>query len=103
MLLESTALRPVAAPRVEPVAPLVASLRPVVRAVVARVLRLPLGHSEVDDCVSETFRRVVENIGRVRPGEPVGPWAAGIARHVALDALRSRKRDRARSTDDDAA
>jgi RNA polymerase sigma-70 factor (ECF subfamily) len=61
-------------------------------AVVARVLGLPRGHADVEDGISETFRRLVEGLDRVRPGEPVGPWAAGIARHVALDQVRARKR-----------
>ncbi|NUP10410.1 MAG: sigma-70 family RNA polymerase sigma factor [Polyangiaceae bacterium] len=74
-------------------------LLPMVRAVIARVLQVSVTHADVDDCAAETLRRVVENIGRVRPGEPVGPWATGIARHVALDWLRAKKRERARSID----
>lgn len=68
-------------------------LRPVLRAVVARILRLPSGHADVEDCVGETLRRVVEGQGRLRPGEPLGPWATGIARHVALDHIRARRRE----------
>lgn len=68
-------------------------LRPVLRAVAARILRLPTAHADVEDCVAETFRRMVEGQGRLRPGEPVGPWATGIAKHVALDHLRSRRRE----------
>lgn len=69
-------------------------LRPMIGAVVGRVLSLPRSHADVEDGISETFRRLVEGIDRVRPGEPVGPWAAGIARHVAVDQLRARKRAR---------
>ena len=76
-------------------------LRPMLRAVTARILRLPLGHADVEDCVAETFRRIVEGQGRLRPGEAVGPWATGIARHVALDHLRSRKREQPSAIEDD--
>jgi RNA polymerase sigma-70 factor (ECF subfamily) len=68
-------------------------LRPVLRAVVARMLRLPAAHADVEDCVGETLRRVVEGQERLRPGEPLGPWATGIARHVALDHIRARRRE----------
>ena len=76
-------------------------LRPMVAAVVARVLGLPRTHADVQDGVGETFRRMLEGIERVRTGEPVGPWAAGIARHVALDMLRSRRRSGLRTVEDD--
>lgn len=76
-------------------------LRPMVGAVVARVLGLPRSHADVQDGVGETFRRLLEGLDRVRPGEPVGPFAAGIARHVALDMLRSRRRSGQRTVDDD--
>jgi RNA polymerase sigma factor (sigma-70 family) len=77
--------------------PHLAAIRPVIRAVVARTTHLPLSHPDVDDAVAETLRRVVEGADRVRPGEPIAAWAAGIARHVALDYLRARRRERARS------
>ena len=73
-----------------------AAIRPVIRAVVARTTHLPLSHPDVDEAVAETLRRVVEGADRVRPGEPIGPWAAGVARHVALDYLRARRRERSR-------
>lgn len=76
-------------------------LRPVLRAVAARVLGLPGHHSDVEDCVSEALRRVVEGRGRVRDDEPVGPWAVGIVRHVALDLLRRQRRERGRNVPDD--
>lgn len=81
--------------------PQLAAIRPMVRAVVARTAHLPLSHPDVDDAVSETLRRVVEGADRIRAGEPMAPWAAGIARHVALDYLRARRRDRARQGDGD--
>jgi RNA polymerase sigma factor (sigma-70 family) len=68
-------------------------LRPVLRAVAARTLGSALGHADVDDVVAETLRRVVEGAGRLREGEPLGPWAVGIAKHVALDQLRVRRRE----------
>ncbi len=73
-----------------------AELRPHVRAVVAAVLGVGRDHPDVDDCAHEALRRALEGRDRLRPGEPVRPWVTGIARHVALDALRSRKRQRDR-------
>jgi RNA polymerase sigma-70 factor (ECF subfamily) len=73
-----------------------ASLRPLVRAVVASIIREPVDHPDVEDCTNETLRRALEGHGRLREGEAVRPWVVGIARHVALDALRGRKRARAR-------
>jgi RNA polymerase sigma factor (sigma-70 family) len=81
--------------------PQLAAIRPMVRAVVARTAHLPLSHPDVDDAVAETLRRVVEGADRIRAGEPMAPWAAGIARHVALDYLRARRRDRARHAGDE--
>lgn len=66
----------------------------IVRTVVAAVMRLPHGHPDVDDGVSETMRRALEGRERLRDGEPLRPWMLGIARHVAVDALRKRGRER---------
>jgi len=74
-----------------------AELRPHVRAVVAAVLRLGRDHPDVDDCCHEALRRALEGRARLRDNEPVRPWLTGIARHVALDALRARKRQRERT------
>ena len=63
-----------------------------VRAVAAAVLRLRQEDPDVQDCTSETFRRAMEGRSRLRDGEPMRPWVLGIARHVALDMLRARKR-----------
>lgn len=71
-----------------------AELRPVVRAVVACVLREPLDHADVEDCTSEALRRALEDGSTVRG--PLRPWVLGIARHVALDTLRARQKQRAR-------
>lgn len=69
-----------------------ASLRLVVRAVVASVLGAGSDHPDVEDCAHEALSRALEGRSRLREGEPLRPWVIGIARHVALDTLRSRKR-----------
>jgi len=74
-----------------------AELRPVVRAVVACVLREALDHADVEDCTSEALRRAFEGQTEVRG--PVRPWVLGIARHVALDTLRARQKQRARNVE----
>jgi RNA polymerase sigma factor (sigma-70 family) len=74
-----------------------AELRPHVRAVVAAVMRVGRDHPDVDDCAHEALRRAIEGRERLREGEPLRPWVTGIARHVALDALRARKRQRDRT------
>jgi RNA polymerase sigma factor (sigma-70 family) len=71
-----------------------AALRPVVRAVIACVLGEGKGHPDVEDGTHETLRRALEGQARLREGEALRPWILGIARHVALDARRRRKRDR---------
>ena len=73
-----------------------AALRPVVRAVVASMLRERVEHADVEDCTHEALRRAFEGRARLRDGEAVRPWVIGIARHVALDTLRARKRARLR-------
>jgi RNA polymerase sigma factor (sigma-70 family) len=73
-----------------------ASLRLVVRTVVASVLGLGPSHPDVEDCTHEALSRAIEGQSRLRPGEPLRPWVVGIARHVAIDALRARKRSRQR-------
>jgi RNA polymerase sigma-70 factor (ECF subfamily) len=82
-----------------------AELRPLVRAVVAAMLHESREHPDVEDCTHEALRRALEGRSRLREGEPLRPWVMGIARHVALDTLRARKRDRlreARERGDDA-
>lgn len=74
-----------------------AELRPVVRAVVACVLRERPDHADVEDCTSEALRRALESTSPARG--PVRPWVLGIARHVALDTLRARQKQRARNVD----
>src|SRR5262245_9276662 len=72
-------------------------LRPAVRAVAARVPRGRPDHADVEDCTSETLRRALESQSQARG--PMRPWVLGIARHVALDALRARQRQRARTAE----
>src|SRR5262245_41027290 len=71
------------------------ALRPLVRAVVACVLRERPDHADVEDCTSEALRRAFESQSSARG--PLRPWVLGIARHVALDTLRARQKQRARS------
>ena len=71
-----------------------AALRPVVRAVVACVLGEHKDHPDVEDCTHEALRRAFEGSARLRDGEPIRPWLLGIARHVAIDARRKRRRER---------
>jgi RNA polymerase sigma-70 factor (ECF subfamily) len=75
-----------------------AALRPVVRAVIACILRERLDHPDVVDCTNVTLRRALESSSAPRFG-PVRPWLLGIARYVALDALRARQKSRARNVD----
>jgi RNA polymerase sigma factor (sigma-70 family) len=70
------------------------ALRPVVRAVVACVLGERKDHPDVEDCTHEALRRALEGHARLREGEALRPWLLGIARHVALDARKSRRRTR---------
>jgi RNA polymerase sigma-70 factor (ECF subfamily) len=72
-------------------------LRPLVRAVVACVLRERPDHADVEDCTNETLRRAFESQSQARG--PMRPWVLGIARHVALDTLRARQRQRTRNAD----
>jgi RNA polymerase sigma factor (sigma-70 family) len=74
-----------------------AELRPLVRAVVACVLREAPDHADVEDCTSEALRRALEEKSAVQG--PVRPWVLGIARHVALDTLRARQKQRARNVE----
>jgi RNA polymerase sigma factor (sigma-70 family) len=78
------------------------SYRPAVRALVAHLLGVALGHADVEDCTSEALRRALEGAARLQPGAAMRPWLLGIARHVALDARRARRRARLREGNDGA-
>lgn len=69
----------------------------VVRSVVACILRERPDHADVEDCTSEALRRALESSSQARG--PMRPWVLGIARHVALDMLRARQKERARKAD----
>lgn len=72
-----------------------AALRPVVRGVIACILRERQDHPDVEDATNEALRRALEGASR-REG-PLRPFVLGIARHVALDVIRTKVRDRART------
>lgn len=74
-----------------------AECRPQVESLVARVLRRAKEDPDVQDCTSEALRRAFEQRSQLRAGAELLPWVLGVARHVALDALRSEYRRRARS------
>lgn len=80
-----------------PLKDVAADLRPVVRAVVSCVLRERPDHPDVEDCTNEALRRAFESQSTARG--PMRPWVLGIARHVALDTLRARQKQRARNVD----
>jgi len=83
---------PAAKPSVDAFSREAAELRPLLRAVAASVLGVAPSHPDVDDAVGETMRRAIEGRERLRKGEPLRGWMVGIARHVALDAARTRTR-----------
>lgn len=68
-----------------------ASLRLVVRSVIASMLGVGRDHPDVEDCTHEALSRALEGKDRLREGEPLRPWVIGIARHVALDARRAQR------------
>jgi RNA polymerase sigma-70 factor (ECF subfamily) len=62
-------------------------------AAVRRFLRDLLGDGPAaDEGAQETFVRAHEGLATLRDGEKVLPWLFGIARNVALEALRARRR-----------
>jgi RNA polymerase sigma-70 factor (ECF subfamily) len=73
------------------------ALEPAVRGLVAYLLRAPWDDADVDDACDDVFRRALEARERWTETLPLRPWLLGIARHVALDLLRARRRAVARS------
>jgi RNA polymerase sigma-70 factor (ECF subfamily) len=69
-----------------------AALRPAVRALVGHLLGASPGHPDVDDGENEVYRRTLEGRARIDPAAPLRSWVLGIARHVALDGRRARRR-----------
>jgi RNA polymerase sigma-70 factor (ECF subfamily) len=68
-----------------------------VRRTIACILHIQEHSPDVDDCVQETLRRAVEHRREARDAAAIRGWVLGIARHVALDEIRSRRRSRART------
>jgi RNA polymerase sigma-70 factor (ECF subfamily) len=63
---------------------------------IARLVRFRLGHED-EDSVSEVFLRAWRGLSTYRDtGVPFAAWLYGIARHVAIDALRRQGRDEPR-------
>src|SRR5436190_22424611 len=63
---------------------------------ISRLVRFRLG-TEDEDAVSEVFLRAWRGLGSYRDtGVPFAAWLYGIARHVAIDALRRQGRDEPR-------
>ncbi len=74
-------------------------LRPLVRGVVAHVLGEAVSSADVEECTQEALRRALEGRQRLKADQALAAWVAGIARHVALDTIRARRRQRARQVD----
>jgi RNA polymerase sigma factor (sigma-70 family) len=72
-------------------------LRPLVRGVVAHVLGESVSSADVEECTQEALRRALEGRQRLKADQALAAWVAGIARHVALDEIRARRRSRART------
>jgi RNA polymerase sigma-70 factor (ECF subfamily) len=72
----------------------VAGLRPVVEATLRSVLGMnDFEHDDLVQCALEHVLRGIDK-GAYHGTSPLRSWAATIARNVAIDALRSRSRDR---------
>jgi RNA polymerase sigma-70 factor (ECF subfamily) len=50
-----------------------------------------LGRAEVEDAVQETFVRLVRDLPRFDRSRALRPFVLGVARHVAIDAMRRRR------------
>ncbi len=58
------------------------------------VTRLIGDPSQAQDVLQETWLRVVERLDRYDPAQPFPVWLFVVARHLAVDALRRRSRER---------
>ena len=74
----------------------ISALRPALRGMIARLLGQGVEHPDVEDATQEALRRILEGASSLAPGSALRPWAFGVARHVALDALRTRRRSAVR-------
>jgi RNA polymerase sigma-70 factor (ECF subfamily) len=68
------------------------ALERAVRGLIAYVLRAAWDDADVEDACHEVFRRALEGRRHWTETLPLRPWLLGIARHVALDAVRARRR-----------
>jgi len=73
-------------------------LRPAVLRTVACILHVSVDDADAEDAANETMRRAFEKRDAAQ-GE-LRPYVMGIARHVALDVIRQKKRERARAAAD---
>jgi RNA polymerase sigma-70 factor, ECF subfamily len=63
------------------------------REVYGWVVRIVRDHSLAEDLTMETFERIYRARGRFDPSRPFGAWARRIATHVAIDHLKSQRRE----------
>lgn len=63
-----------------------------VKRTIAAILRHPVTHPDVEDGAHDVVRRVLEHTGSA--AEAYEMWVLGIARHVAIDRIRARMRER---------
>ncbi len=84
------ALRAVAAGDLEALQHLYHELRPAVYAAAFAILQDP---AAAEDVLQDTFLRVHVAAPKYQPGTRPRAWIVSIARHIALDILRKRKRE----------
>lgn len=61
------------------------------RPVVSTLRRYTRRPEDLDDALSEVFRRAYSRLPSLREPDRVGPWVLTIARHHGIDLLRSRR------------
>jgi RNA polymerase sigma factor (sigma-70 family) len=68
-----------------------------VRRTIKCILHVNSDNSELDDAVQETLRRAIEGAAQPRAVRELRSYVLGIARHVALDEIRARQKQRLRT------
>ena len=63
------------------------------REVYGWIVRIVRNHSMAEDLTMETFERIYRARGRFDATRPFGAWARRIATHVAIDHLKSQRRE----------
>lgn len=63
------------------------------RPVAGFILCMVHGRDAADELAQETFLRAYRNLGRLRDDSKLSTWLFGIARRVALEHLRARRRE----------